>query len=398
MRSVTVGRVKRSTRFGPSADRWRRLAALLALLCGSALPDAPCRGQSDGDSRELSTIDTQTRWTFRALSPVIVHSPIIRLGDVVEPLNPNIAAWQRLRYSPIGLVPLGGHPMTIRRDRLESAICDAEATPLNIEWLGPKTIRVVYQRAIDSDTNPPTRQVAYTAAAVQQHAAAAAMPSEPLLKIEADRILRWILLAFARQHRAIVETYQIDIDRRQPQLAQLKAIGGVTSIQLPSSIAAGDCRIHVAARSVDGPIEVDLNIRLTEHPTVAVPRRSLPRGHRIRPGDLTTSPLSSDQLEQEHVIDPNDVIGMEVRNGLRANQPFSRGDVGAPILVHRGDLIELRSIVGRIWVTTNAKALDNGSESDLIEVETMQPRKRLIARVVQPGLVEIVTRAPRVDR
>jgi len=83
---------------------------------------------------------------------------------------------------------------------------------------------------------------------------------------------------------------------------------------------------------------------------------------------------------------------------VRANQPINRGDVGSPILVHRGDLIEIRVVGGGISVTTNAKALGDGAVSELIEIETLQPRKRLIARVVQPGMVEIVTRAPKVTR
>ena len=52
---------------------------------------------------------------------------------------------------------------------------------------------------------------------------------------------------------------------------------------------------------------------------------------------------------------------------------------------------------GGITVTTNAKSHGDGAESDLIEIETFEPRKRLLARVVQPGLVEIVTRAPKVN-
>jgi flagella basal body P-ring formation protein FlgA len=85
---------------------------------------------------------------------------------------------------------------------------------------------------------------------------------------------------------------------------------------------------------------------------------------------------------------------MEVRTTLRADQPISIGNIGSPILIHRGDLVELRVLSGGVTVKTNAKSLGDGSESDLVEIETMRPRKRLVARVVQTGLVEIVTRSP----
>ena len=108
-------------------------------------------------------------------------------------------------------------------------------------------------------------------------------------------------------------------------------------------------------------------------------------------------PIPEDQLESDHVLDPADVVGLEVRGFPRPGRPLNRSDLGSPTLVRRGDLIEVRVMGGGVIVTTNAKAHGDGAASELIEVETLEPRKRLLARVVQPGLVEIVTRAPRVQ-
>ena len=68
------------------------------------------------------------------------------------PLDPNMAGWQRLSRSPIGLVPLSGQPMMIRRERLAKAIRGAEATPLAIDWVGPTNIEVIY-REMDAAEN-----------------------------------------------------------------------------------------------------------------------------------------------------------------------------------------------------------------------------------------------------
>lgn len=366
------------------------LVGLLTLLLATT-----CQAQNGRGQRELSSINASTRWTLRALSPVTVTSPIIRLGDVVQPLNPNLAGWPRLRGSVIGLMPLGGQPMTIQRDRLAAAIIDAEATPRMLEWLGPTAIKVKYRPELAGQV----QQIQQTKFQVEAIPAKTVQRKtepvvDPLLKIEADRILRWIRLAIEREYPSIATSYQIEIDRKQPSLVALKTIGGVTSIELPESVTEGRCQLHVVARTVDGPLEADIVATLTTNPTIAVTRKGLPRGHRIGAGDLTLMPIPAEQIDPEFVVDPDEVIGLEVRSALRPNRPIERDDLGSPILVHRGDLIEIRVVGGGITITTNAKALADGAESELIEIETMQPRKRLLARVVQTGLVEIVTRPP----
>ena len=127
---------------------------------------------------------------------------------------------------------------------------------------------------------------------------------------------------------------------------------------------------------------------------MVVPRTSLARGHRISESDLDVIAISAEKLESNLIIDASQIIGMEVRKTLRAQQPIPAGDIGSPVLIHRGDLIEVRVMSGGVTVTTNAKSLGDGSESDLVEIETMRPKKRVVARVVRTGLVEIVTRAP----
>jgi flagella basal body P-ring formation protein FlgA len=330
---------------------------------------------------------------------VTVTSPIVRLGDVVRPLDPNMGGWQRLRRSPIGLVPLGGQTMSIERHRLAQAIHDAEATPLAIDWVGPTKIQVIFRAAdpaapkAQSKITQNITQVAYKD---DVNAPLPTAKTAPISSSEAERILHWIKLALDREQSSIAERYRIEIDRRQSALEKLRSISGVTSIEPRDPIGEGTCRFHVVGRSVEGPAESLVAVELIAHPLVVVSRRSLARGHRIGPGDLAIKPFPEDNVEADFLLDPEAAIGLEVRGSVRANRPIPRLALGAPTLIHRGDLIEVRVAAGGITVTTNAKALSDGAQSDLIEIETLQPRKRLVARVVEPGMVEIFTRAPRV--
>jgi flagella basal body P-ring formation protein FlgA len=303
-----------------------------------------------------------------------------------------------MKSAPIAMFPVNRKTMTIDRDRLDKAIRKTEATPRAIDWLGPRQIKVVHQ--------PASAQPA----AIKQHVAQASYQQDiagqrtnvakyrpPIGEIDAKRIVHWIKLAIRRERPEIGESFDVQIDRRQSALAGLISITGVTHVEPIDRVADGVCRFLVLGRNAAEAIEATVAIQLSEYPKVVVPLTSLARGHRISEGDLTVVSVPAAKIKPDQIIDPSKIVGMEVRKTLRADQPITNSSIGSPILIHRGELVELRVISGGVTVTTNAKALSDGSESDLIEVQTMRPKKRLVARVVQVGKVEIVTRTPSIQ-
>ncbi len=378
----------------------------------------------------MATVGVGTRWAFRTLSPVTVSSPIVRLRDVIKPLDPDISGWQRLSRSPIGLVPINGDPMVIDRDRLSKAIRNAEATPAEIDWVGPRRIQVHYDPS--SSPSIPVSQSAHrqplssnglssnglspngnSPVATAFHSppryaaepnrpdsigAAANRPGPSLSEFDAKRVVMWINTALERQHPSIHSSYQVDFDLKQNALVSLQRMTGVPSINPSSEIREGGCQFSIEGRGIGGPCKAVIQASLSAHPLVAFARKSLQRGHRLTSTDIVLKPLPESEMEPSFSTDPADLVGLEVRGLLRKDRPISRDDIRQPIVVRRGDLVDLRVVGGGLTVTTRAKAVSEGAESETIEVETVSPRKRLLARVVHPGLVEIVTRPPRVSR
>jgi flagella basal body P-ring formation protein FlgA len=124
---------------------------------------------------------------------------------------------------------------------------------------------------------------------------------------------------------------------------------------------------------------------------------SFGRGHRLRHQDLETRPLPAAEIDADPILDRAAAVGMELRRSVRSDQPLTHRDIGLPILIRRGDRLEVRVVQGGITVSTTARALEDGAESETIEVQIEgASRKRLLARVIQSGMVEIVTRAQRV--
>ena len=386
-------------------------ALLIALACAVS---AATGSQAVGQGRfDVGRVTPETRWAFRAISPATVSTPIVRLEDVVQPLDPNLAGWPRLRREMIGLVPVDGTPMTLDRDRLAQAIRNAEATPASFDWVGPQRIVVQHVKHRNSDlanhatpTQRRWRPYPFSDGRPESPVpdpnaiapVSANVTSPSLSAAEATSVLRWIENSFHKQHSEISDSYEISIDPKQSQLIPLKMMLVPPTLEMLAEPAEGVLHCRVSGHNVSGPCQSVVEVRLKKHPLAVFPRSTIPRGRRLTARDLIEKPIPAAKRSESMVDDLHSLVGLEVKSMLPEGRPIKIEQVGPPLLVRRGDLLDLRVSGGGVQVTTRAKALDDGAESDVIQVETLAPKKRLQVRVVQSGLVEIVTRAPRALR
>lgn len=123
---------------------------------------------------------------------------------------------------------------------------------------------------------------------------------------------------------------------------------------------------------------------------ILVTRRALLRGHRIDSDDLGYQRLALSQVRKGSLRDETEAIGQEARRNLAANQPLRLQDIQAPMVVKRGDLVQITASLGGLKVVTPATALNNGRLGEQIRVENNRSSRTLKARVVGEGQVEVV--------
>lgn len=400
------------------------IAALvvLALVRSATAQGVGLQSSNAGNPRATNgEINEETVWVFRARPAVTLESPTIRLGDVVEPLDAKLAAWPRLSRAIIGFVPVGQTRMVLDRDRIARVVNRAEAIPKTIRWFGPDQIQLTMVEPSPASTRPPESGTAPTggsatirSADYQTTAGEAPIGTTPDVTpvsfenpVVAKRMAGWILIALKNQQAELVDRFEVKLAKtaaNNDALAQLQAASGVVFAAAntidPTDPRLGDrddafvIPISVTGRSVQGPIDAVVDFQITPHPNVVAAARPLQRGHRVMPSDLKLMPLSRERWKSDYSSSIEDFVGMEVRGATRAGQPFSIQAVAKPLMVQRGELIELRVSGGSILVTTNAKTLSDGRQGELIEVETLEPRRRVVARVTGVGTAQITTRAP----
>lgn len=194
--------------------------------------------------------------------------------------------------------------------------------------------------------------------------------------------------------------------------------------QLPEAdIARGANRTEVQAGAIDGRLrlagcstpplaEVDLsrgngryNVRLScpapapwsiyvpvevrVFRDTVVSNRAMARGEIIGPNDV--------RLEERNVLAPGtagltqleDAIGLELRRPVPMNSMLPGSAVVAPLLVRRGDRLQVSAHAGGITVGATAEALRDGRRGDRIPARNLQSKRLVEVIVTGPGKGDI---------
>ena len=87
-------------------------------------------------------------------------------------------------------------------------------------------------------------------------------------------------------------------------------------------------------------------------------------------------------------------IGMQLRHSMRAGQPVRVADLVKPDLVQRDQNVTLIYQTAGIYLTTRGKALDSGTEGDVISVLNPQSKRTVSGIVTGRGQVTIQVATP----
>jgi flagella basal body P-ring formation protein FlgA len=90
-------------------------------------------------------------------------------------------------------------------------------------------------------------------------------------------------------------------------------------------------------------------------------------------------------------------LGMQMRRAMRAGQPLRVADMAKPDLVQRDQAVTVIFQTAGIYLTTRGKALDNGTEGDVVSVLNIQSKRTVTGTVTGRGQVTIQIATPQPD-
>lgn len=139
-------------------------------------------------------------------------------------------------------------------------------------------------------------------------------------------------------------------------------------------------------------------VRLTgrAYATLDVPvlARPIAAGQRLEHGDIDWMAVRADRVRADAVMNPDDMIGMETRRALRPGEPVRAYDLQAPVVVARGETVNLVFSVPGLTLTARARALEDAGENEIIRFVNLQSNRTIDAMVEGPGRARVVTAGP----
>lgn len=126
---------------------------------------------------------------------------------------------------------------------------------------------------------------------------------------------------------------------------------------------------------------------------VAVLTRSVERTDILKSADVVVerrprAEVGSDAASREHAV------GMQMRRPIRAGQPLRVADLVKPDLVQRDQPVSVIFQTAGLYLTTRGKALDNGTEGDIVSVLNIQSKRTVSGTVTGRGQVTIQVATP----
>jgi flagellar basal body P-ring formation protein FlgA len=88
-------------------------------------------------------------------------------------------------------------------------------------------------------------------------------------------------------------------------------------------------------------------------------------------------------------------VGMQARRQLRAGQALKAADLGKPDLVQRDQTVTLIYEATGLYLTVRGKALESGTEGDVVSVVNLQSKRNVTGTVIGRGQVAISVATPR---
>jgi flagella basal body P-ring formation protein FlgA len=187
---------------------------------------------------------------------------------------------------------------------------------------------------------------------------------------------------------------QVELDERQVRL--LADLGRTFAVKGGKTPWVGPQRFELLGDASQGGSRFTVDAQVSVPSSVVVALHAMQRGGVIRAGDVELQEASGD-TNAVTVCSLEEVIGRETTRAIPAGKVISAEVLRAPLLVRRGEAVTVYALSAGIRVRTTARARDDGSQGDLVAVESLLDRSRFFAVVSGTNEVEVYARSVRAE-
>ena len=167
-----------------------------------------------------------------------------------------------------------------------------------------------------------------------------------------------------------------------------------TTIRYDNRNGRFDVTFEIANESGVAATKLRFTGTAVETMEAAVLARNVERNEVIKSSDVVVERRPKAEVGSDAA--PRDrTVGMQARRQLRAGQAIRTADLAKPDLVQRDQNVTLIYETAGLYLTVRGKALDNGTEGDVVNVMNLQSKRTVSGIVVGRSQVSIMVAVPR---
>jgi flagella basal body P-ring formation protein FlgA len=190
-------------------------------------------------------------------------------------------------------------------------------------------------------------------------------------------------------------SFTFDRDLQTLQLDASNA-GALQPISARYDLRSGrfDVTFEIASGSSSGPTRLRFTGTAIETVEAAVLARAVERGEVLRSSDVMVERRPKAEVGND-VASRDRAVGMQARRQLRSGQALRISDLAKADLVQRDQAVTLVYESVGLYLTVRGKALESGTEGDVVNVVNLQSKRTVAGTVIGRGQVSVAAPAPR---
>jgi flagellar basal body P-ring formation protein FlgA len=167
-----------------------------------------------------------------------------------------------------------------------------------------------------------------------------------------------------------------------------------TSVRYEPRNSRFDVTFEISNENGTAPAKLRFTGTAIETVEAAVLARNVERGDVLKSSDVVTERRPKAEVGTDAAARDN-ALGMQARRQLRAGQALRTADLARPDLVQRDQSVTLIYETAGLYLTMRGKALENGTEGDVVNVMNLQSKRTVSGVVTGRGQVSISVATPR---
>jgi flagella basal body P-ring formation protein FlgA len=322
----------------------------------------------------------------------LAKSPVIRLGDVARIVTADRQRARQLSSLLLMPAPAPGTQRFLRKREVEDLLT------AHGEDISQLRIDGAVQVAINTPDGSAGRDVvpataSHAARSMNRHAAILAGHEEPIgnpqsanaASNDLRRELRRIISNYIDARTGQAGGWRVTCDVPARHLAKLDSASSPPACSGGAAPWTGRQQFLISFQTAEGAVQFPVYTEIAPPiAPVVVALQPIARGAVITASDVELQALESVPTAASRrapVTSIEQLIGMEARQPIAAGDVIFTDKVQDPVLVKRGEMIKVVSETGNIRVTTEARARQDGSRGELIQLESLETREMYDARV-----------------